>query len=109
MTKDDFGGGILITAPIGVILHHCTFDKCYSNRHGAGGAISGGGLNFEGENPNLDNAKKLDIQYTCFSNCYQTQNNDGFGSALIMAAQDVIFFYASTVNCPGPDKKSKGE
>lgn len=107
-STSDFGGGLLVEANLEVILHHCVFDSCYSKRHGAGGAI-GKRMSYDEKynEPGLEDAKRLDIQYTCFQDNYQTDDNQGFGSALIMAANDVVLFYASTVNCPR-DKKAYG-
>ncbi|KAK8882979.1 hypothetical protein M9Y10_045626 [Tritrichomonas musculus] len=100
-TSNYFGGGISVSADLEVILHNCVFDSCTSQRHGAGGAIGKElAVDEEKHEPGLEDAKKLDIQYTCFSNNYQTDDGEGFGSALIMAATDIVFFYASTVNCP---------
>lgn len=106
-TETNEGGGIIVSAYLALILHHCTFDDCRSNLHGAGGAI-GTTFGFVDENPDFGNTKKLDIQYTCFSNCYQLTDQKGFGTALIMAAEDVIFYYASTVNCPCNGKTAYG-
>lgn len=103
-TNEDYGGGILVEAYLTVILHNSIFDSCNSNIHGAGGAIGKKhGFNVDND-PVFEYAQKLDIQYTCFSNCYQRTDKQGFGSALIMAANDIIFFYASTVNCPSQNQ-----
>lgn len=97
------GGGIRVEQECEVILHNCIFDECYANKHGGAGAIAKkidqSILNTDSYGDvNHDLTEKLDIQYTCFQNCYLT-NSPGFGAALYMGAQDITFYYASTVDC----------
>lgn len=107
--EEDYGGGISISAYLEVILHHCIFDQCQSVKHGCGGAI-GATFGFKDDlapTPTFTDAKKLDVQYTCFSNCFPTTNDKAFGTALLMAAEEVILYYASTTDCP-KDKTAYG-
>lgn len=117
-TNDDFGGGLLVKQNCQVILHQTIFDTCHSKKHGAAGAIAEDLIVEEyvynkDENdkrphdPNHTCTIKIDIQYSCFQNCY-TETDRGYGSALILGAQDVSLFYASTVDCPGQEKKTWG-
>lgn len=98
------GGGIRIEQYCEVILHNCIFDNCYAKWHGGAGIITNHiyfNYNTDGSFKDVyhEPTKKLDIQYTCFQSCYLT-DKPGFGSAVIMGAKEVIFYYASTVDCP---------
>ena len=104
-TSSDFGGGLLIEQDCHVVIHHTIFDSCVTEKHGAGAAIAKKlSVGVDGDqhptDPKHEYALKIDIQYTCFQNCY-TRSNYSFGSAIIMGAQEITLFYASTVNCPG--------
>lgn len=108
-TKGDNGGGIKIEQDCIVILHNCIFDRCHSKKNGGAGAIAkiikfkhkiiNNVLN---DDPDHDMTKRLDIQYTCFQGCY-TDDGNGYGTALLMGADSITFFYASTVECPPND------
>ncbi|KAK8853722.1 hypothetical protein M9Y10_016265 [Tritrichomonas musculus] len=104
-TNDDFGGGLLVKQNFQVIPHQTIFDTCHSKKHGAAGAIAQDLIVEEYVYNNDENDKrpqdpnhtctiKIDIQYSCFQNCY--------------TETDVSLFYASTVDCPGQEKKTWG-
>ncbi|KAK8887408.1 hypothetical protein M9Y10_038448 [Tritrichomonas musculus] len=113
--QSEFGGGIFVEQNCSVILHELIFDGCFA-QDGAGGYICQRrkervGINNEIED---DYLRQVDVQYCCFQNCKVVNNDDkrtGFGSALIIASEKVVLFYASTVNCPGKGdgiSKSRG-
>ena len=82
------------------ILHKCIFDRCHSALNGGEGAIAQE-IKFTDDtnkDPCHEEAKKINIQYTCFHGCY-TKNGDGYGTVLLMGAQSITFYYASTIDC----------
>lgn len=105
-TTEDNGGGIYISEDCLVILHRCIFDRCHSKKNGGAGAIAKQ-LKFKDDktsDPEHEETKRLDIQYTCFQGCYT--DGDGYGTALILGAKSVTFFYASTIDCPPRNTKT---
>lgn len=61
------------------------------------------------DDPIQEKTQRLDIQYTCFSDCYtDNQYNQGYGAVIIMGADNVTFYYVSTINCANTDQKPKG-
>lgn len=113
-TNADHGGGIYVHELCQVILHKCIFDGCNSKKNGGAGAIAEEIVIIEHKDDKGNvvyeelahkKAKRLDIQYTCFQNCYTRTDNQGYGVALLMGADNVKFFYASTVNCPSANQK----
>lgn len=103
------GGGIRVEQDCEVILHSCIFDNCHSFKHGGAASITQKFVVNEYTDESINKKRledpahiftnKLDIQYTCFESCYSEEGNN-YGTALILGAQEVKFYYASTVDCP---------
>lgn len=116
-TTQDNGGGIFIQEDCTVILHNCIFDHCHSGKNGGAAAIAkmikfNDKPDISGvvtDDPMHDKTQRLDIQYTCFSDCYtDNKPKEGYGAVMMMGAKSVTFYYASTVNCANHGNKPKG-
>lgn len=106
------GGSIIILQNCSATIHNTIFN-CSHTKNITGGAVFAAG-SIDKDTHNFDNDKiiKLDIQYCCFQNCYgDADSNDIsplYGIAVFSSAINNILYYASTVHCPGPNRKATG-
>lgn len=99
-SEDSSGGGILVAQYCKTELHSCIFDNCLSRSHGGACAIAKEVLNDPSLDPGMESykiSKKFDCKYNCFQNCF-VGNPKGFGSSMIVGAEEISIQYSSSVN-----------
>lgn len=100
--SDKEGGSLHIQQDCTVLIHNTIFSNSSSGSYFGGAAYivkkkktEDGKVDFIDEK-----LSQVDIQYCCFQDCYGTTENL-YGVALLIAGENTILYYASTVNCPG--------
>lgn len=94
------GGGILVAQNCKTELHGCIFGNCLSISHGGACSIAKEALNDPTADPGMESygiTKKIDCKYNCFQNCF-VDNSNGFGSSMIIGAEEISIQYSSSVN-----------
>ena len=102
------GGSLHIQQECTVLIHNTIFaNSSTESRYGGAAYIVKQKLTPDNSFDFSDGQiSQADIQYCCFQDCYG-DNSNLYGVALLIAGENTILYYASTVNCPGIGNERK--